>query len=1436
MNEFLRLIEQHGMSPEFERFVRERTGAMATPAEIARLAQTYVTMHVGGSASDMEVRGLLTAAGQTEPALPNRPRGLLDRDAGGMTIRERIGLLGQSAEDLGRGVASGALRGVTSVTSGLFDLFGADEVAEGIRRDRDAVAGAIGPEQEPVPGIAGQALGELATMLVPFVGTARAGAAAAKLLRLGKLGTRTAEGVASAPLAAAIATDPELSFFAALPEGQRVAFEGAIEIAMGPAFTAAAVPFRLLRQGGGEAIRLRRFGPSSSMWAKTGVRGEEARRLRNDPSGARDRANFYIAGTGEPEQFAGIRSAEAVHEVDIPLDRMYSAADDPDGIIARKRHELGNLDGTNYNRVEDALAEAGYLGYYESGNTGDLATRAVVFDTPEARRVLSDVETRPNPLLPKNIDRAADAMDVARRYAESIGLDHSPQAPLKAGDVDEAYHTRIAQMYDEAVSQPTNPEVIAAYEALEQEVRDQFEWLTRSRLDGGAGIKVIFTEDDPYKTSAEMMQDITENGRLKVFASTADHHPLLSAEANNMLRADHDYWGHFAQQNNFAAHGEESAARMHSVMFSDAARPAMLTETRGQNSWFSFGPHRGLAPRDRPFAEQKVFLMEEWANGPEYVTPPPRVMTTRMDETVAKAHGEFGGSTFDAKSGANMVGQDKWAVAAGEPVLLDRPPTPEDIARFRAEHADALSEEGATVATWNNRTREDGTRIREGDEDFAHGKHELNVGRGFDSQDDARAFGTARGEHSILNLADPEFEAVRLDDEIGQAMLRARLDETVPARTEARASAFMASLTPTEAEAFAAMPARSQEDALRSFSLTTSARQGASIAILGAQAQRWYDASADSIVKMFGFDAPRFTALLAATSANAPVDNNLRSALRVWGEWDKAGRPADADEIKRIFETFGQPEGAVPNAVDNAITSLTASEKELMSPKFLDRFTTKGDPSLLHPDRKLTKAGRKEPSILSGPKVDPFYANLMGNTQRITQDTHMLRGAGALPELSKARKLAMNASTRAAAKQLSEITGTTVTPREVQAMQWTVFKALSEEIGTVRNRKTIGAALEEIAKEPGGITGGIRRRIEAMPSYSSLLSGGDEATDEILDLYGMGRVEFVPDHISPEFDPALIREADVRAIVQRMEKFERAGQKGATEQFLFQLTALAAAGAAATATGEEELLLAGMIPGGRRLDWNHLGKTAARAARTLGREAGLTTKGLTPETTADVARLQDKGQRFLPGFFDEVSGQAYPTGIAHDPMAVTDPALQRRMLRGGLESGIVDGFYDTETGRFLTREETAMASGAMYGESTMVEDAMKVTSPDDLQATVLAPDGTLYRARFHGEAMNEAVADGHKIADLEQGFTTPGGQFFNRDEAAARFGVRSTEDIAEQALLSEEIPESAFLTEQRPGGLTPGMQDAIDDLATLTQAAKKRGLLTKSPLPGAGDR
>src|SRR5262249_10272335 len=76
------------------------------------------------------------------------------------------------------------------------------------------------------------------------------------------------------------------------------------------------------------------------------------------------------------------------------------------------------------------------------------------------------------------------------------------------------------------------------------------------------------------------------------------------------------YFGHFKEGVGFRADGEENAWRSHAAMFSELARGALTSETRGQNSWLNYGPpaehNKTASPADTIYAPQKVGLMPAW--------------------------------------------------------------------------------------------------------------------------------------------------------------------------------------------------------------------------------------------------------------------------------------------------------------------------------------------------------------------------------------------------------------------------------------------------------------------------------------------------------------------------------------------------------------------------------------------------------------------------------------------------------------------------------------------------------------------------------------------------------------------------------------------------------------------------------------------------------
>jgi hypothetical protein len=189
----------------------------------------------------------------------------------------------------------------------------------------------------------------------------------------------------------------------------------------------------------------------------------------------------------------------------------------------------------------------------------------------------------------------------------------------------------IAKFYDEAINDPTNPEVIAAYKKLSEEVEDQFQYLTKDP--DGPQIKVEFVKKDPYQVDGKpssklFMEDIVKNKRLRIFKTgEGQAHPILTNDINDKFRAVHDFFGHASSGRGVAKDGEEAAWISHSTMFTELARRAMTTETRGQNSWVN---RYGKTPDD--FAEQKAFLLPD-----AYVVLPTEY--ARIENQVAVTNG-----------------------------------------------------------------------------------------------------------------------------------------------------------------------------------------------------------------------------------------------------------------------------------------------------------------------------------------------------------------------------------------------------------------------------------------------------------------------------------------------------------------------------------------------------------------------------------------------------------------------------------------------------------------------------------------------------------------------------------------------------------------------------------------------------------------------------
>ncbi len=273
----------------------------------------------------------------------------------------------------------------------------------------------------------------------------------------------------------------------------------------------------------------------------------------------------------------------------------------------------------------------GLLGNRGAAESGLSDLRPDVPDVTTGRRLPSEDPLHFRP------DANDETQRVARGYVEhAFGAVYEPHAGYDAAP--ESKRRAIADHYnDVAKHDPADPEVQKSYQALAAETRAQYDAMTKA----GITIEPFTGKGEPYASSEEMMKDVRDNKHLSFFltdsgfgdGTAAKDNPLLQPSGvkigdrellnNDLFRAVHDYFGHTQQGFAFGPRGEFNAWKSHSRMFSDDAQGALAAETLAQNAWVNFGPHlrdaagkiaaKGepgyVAPKDRPFAEQKNFVV-----------------------------------------------------------------------------------------------------------------------------------------------------------------------------------------------------------------------------------------------------------------------------------------------------------------------------------------------------------------------------------------------------------------------------------------------------------------------------------------------------------------------------------------------------------------------------------------------------------------------------------------------------------------------------------------------------------------------------------------------------------------------------------------------------------------------------------------------------------
>ncbi len=203
----------------------------------------------------------------------------------------------------------------------------------------------------------------------------------------------------------------------------------------------------------------------------------------------------------------------------------------------------------------------------------------------------------------------------AKRYAQSVGQDYQP-LPETGNLLDEKKASQVAEQYAANPHDPNNPSVRSAYDAFKSETVAQMKYLM------GHGYTFTPVSGNEAEDAETIIHGVRNQKHIPFFTGgdlPADH-PLAAMtdikigdhqlSYNEAFRAVHDVFGHALHGNKFGPTGEEHAFQSHAKMYSQQALPAMTNETKGQNSWLHFGPHKKETPADRPFAPQKANLIK----------------------------------------------------------------------------------------------------------------------------------------------------------------------------------------------------------------------------------------------------------------------------------------------------------------------------------------------------------------------------------------------------------------------------------------------------------------------------------------------------------------------------------------------------------------------------------------------------------------------------------------------------------------------------------------------------------------------------------------------------------------------------------------------------------------------------------------------------------
>jgi hypothetical protein len=353
---------------------------------------------------------------------------------------------------------------------------------------------------------------------------------------------------------------------------------------------------------------------------------------------------------------------------------------------------------------------------YEEGAVSSNGAMYQSADLPEERALPKGAFGENNP----------ETVKISRGFKQAQGIN--------AGDgkfivkLNEGKSFRIGLEYDRMKHNPNDPLVKKSYEQFIKETILQM----RELQSQGYTAELNFSNEDPYGSSQNVVKSIRENKHLKVFSTDAGFgtnpdgtsktitdadikdNPLLAMSEfkdvngkpmriNDVFRFVHDIFGHSERGNSFGPLGEENAWDVHSRMYSNLARRAMTSETRGQNSWVNFVNEknkkiyqvRSEARRLRSegkiaeadvlvnsvkgedvYADQKIGLLPEWASKLDEEMTPIEKEVYGVHETVEGKHGVYQSGDLGPEAGGipeleytGATPQTREAVATADAML-----------------------------------------------------------------------------------------------------------------------------------------------------------------------------------------------------------------------------------------------------------------------------------------------------------------------------------------------------------------------------------------------------------------------------------------------------------------------------------------------------------------------------------------------------------------------------------------------------------------------------------------------------------------------------------------------------------------------------------------------------------------------------------------------